>query len=344
MHGDATLTSILQTGNGMYFKFNTEEARIEYVDDSSNDVRVVYDFGSCTITQLLFGQDDELEAAIQQIQQGGESKEQFSAQDKDDDSMSSYLFNDGFNPCLQDLQYFKYLEWRNQQYASQPTFDFIVLNDNTRSPARTEGREAGLQILEQVYIPFFQMTNATPIFLHTHAYWSHWRDLSGMIDVPTFTSYTYAGYQAYVDLVNSFLSLPHQKARIAPAGMAYLLIFEENYEMWLRLFHLDRIHASPHGTYLEGCILYATIYGKLPDPTVAIPNDMERLWSRARRMQPPTLPANPIPTADEARYLYHVCQRVMIYHQRPKSFFVTTSSANYTPEDWLYNYNSSLGR
>ena len=37
---------------------------------------------------------------------------------------------------------------------------------------------------------------------------------------------------------------------IAPVGLAFLTIWEENYGFWnSKLFHIDRIHASPHGTY-----------------------------------------------------------------------------------------------
>jgi hypothetical protein len=350
LHGDATLTNILRTGSGMYGKFDTTAARIDYVDNANN--ATVYDYGACTVPQLLFGRDESLDLEIQQLQAvDNESEERAQTRDLDDvysyltndDGSSFYLVDDGSNPCFHDFEYFQFLEWRRQQSAP-PSLNFIVLNDNTRSPARTQGREAGLQILEQVYIPWFLKTNATPIFLHTHAYWADWRDLSALLDVPTFTSYTYAGYRAYVELVNSYLSSPQQKARIAPAGMAYLIIWEENYYMWEKLFHIDRVHASPHGTYLEGCILHATIFGKLPDPAVALQDNLQNLWSRARRMQPPGLPANPIPTPDEAAYLYHICQRVMTFHQRPRSFFTTTASANYTPEDWLYSANNSLGR
>ena len=40
------------------------------------------------------------------------------------------------------------------------------------------------------------------------------------------------------------------------------------------------------GTYLEGLIVYATIYGHLPSPAIVLSGEVANLFSNARRMTP----------------------------------------------------------
>ena len=76
LHGDATLHSILITGSGTYKVWRTGVARIhnasvelyhedrkedEQFDDDNFDFTRLYDYGACTVPQLLFGYDKNLD-------------------------------------------------------------------------------------------------------------------------------------------------------------------------------------------------------------------------------------------------------------------------------------------
>lgn len=111
-----------------------------------------------------------------------------------------------------------------------------------------------------------------------------------------------------------------QRPRIAPVGIAFLTVWEENRELWRKLYHSDHLHASPLGSFLTGCIVHHTLFGKLPRrETVLVPN-LPDLWNRARVMQQADEPPNPFPNNEEAEYLYGIAQRVAVDGYRPKSF------------------------
>lgn len=294
LHGEASLASLLVTGNGMYTRWNTSNARILGMDD-------FYDFGACTVPQLLFGFDRDLEKRAHNI--------------------SEDVLNDGMNPCLQDE---KYRDYHAASYSRKgtPHWDFVFMSDLTRNPCRYEPRQQGLQILRDTYIPWFHQTGAIPVLMHTHAYWNTTFNVTDLKDIPTFTSLTFEGVSEYAVLLEHALST-HQKPRIAMVGIAYLTIWEEDYSFWLKLFHSDHLHPSPMGSFLQGCILYYTLFGTMPDPHVVIRDDMSKLWSKARLMQPATDPPNPFPTKREAKYLYQIADRVMRQGHRPHSFIVS---------------------
>lgn len=120
--------------------------------------------------------------------------------------------------------------------------------------------------------------------------------------------------------------LMHSVALFCVPGNAYIysltlmtLSLLQNYSFWLKLFHIDEVHASPLGSYLQACVVYHTLYGRMPPPEVALRQDMSNLWLHARRMQPDTHRSNPFPTLEQARYLYNVADRVCKGHL-PKSF------------------------
>jgi hypothetical protein len=323
--GAATMVNLLQSGNGMYQKWSTKKALIEGEDD-------LYDFGACTVHQLLFGYDQYLT-----------SSDWFDVENYtsvDDDYQGFY--NDGSNPCFEDLDY---LEYKVTYYLNNPPkWDYVVINDNTRSPARKDTREQTLEILQSTYVPWFQKLGAIPVLLDTHAYWTDWRNMDGLVDVPTFTSLTYEGYREYAEVLGSQLPA-EQQPRIAPVGIAFLVIWEENYNMWLKLFHYDEVHASPYGTFLQSCIMHHTLFGYLPLMTDALPTNISTLFARARRMQPPTHPRKPFPTLEEAQYLYRVAERVVDGGYVPKSFtFYQNGEAaivNSTEKDGVYSYDAN---
>lgn len=325
LHGDASLESILETGNGMYGKFNTTHARIR------GDI---YDFGQCTVPQLLFGKDpalDDMVMMMQQQQQSSSSMDMDMDMKQDDGtdttsattttniSRNAYLRDDGTNPCLENPRYLTYLNQKNAQVPPPPKWDYIVMNDNTRNPGRSNTRAAGVDVLLRTYLPWLHQTGASLVFLDTHAYFTPARDLTGLGDIPLFTYLTYEGYRQYVSVLSPHLP-EKQRPRIAPAGIAYLTIWEEDRALWEKLFHSDSVHASPLGSFLEACVIHCTIYDRMPSREVAIHEDMTILWEKARVMQEWGQPPNPFPTREEAEYLYDVADRVAHQGYRPDSF------------------------
>ena len=143
--------------------------------------------------------------------------------------------------------------------------------------------------------------------------------MSGLEDVAKFTSLTRVGYQAYVDLLGSYLPAS-QAPRIAPVGLAFLVVHEEDNGLWKTLFHCDGLHASPSGSLLQGCVVYYTLFGKMPDRSDVLREDMSYLWRRARMMQHAWEPPNPYPDQAIAEYLYRVAERVMVEGHVPTSF------------------------
>ena len=324
LHGNANFKSLLIMGNGMYNIWLSGSARIDEYRGSEG----IRDYGSCTVAQLLFGYDEDLDLRVQQEASDDDAYEKTYGDDY-------YSYYDGSNPCLRHPEYYYYLQ---QLYEDNPpSYDYIVLNDNTRAPSRLATRNQSLQVLEDVYLPWFIESGATPVFLFTYAYWTPYRDMTGLGSVPEFTSLTFEGYKQYTALLEDNLPAA-QRPRIAPVGLAFLIVWEENYSLWERLFHVDLIHCSPLGTFLQGCVLHHTLFGSMPKIDVAVRGDMFTLWMRARRFQPGDHRRTPFPTEEEAAYLYHVAKRVVVYGQMPQTLteYQDGEAATYYPEDDLY--------
>lgn len=334
LRGGADFSTHLNYGSGMYDKWQTGQALLDLEDDDY--FSGLYDYGACTPQQLLFGTDERL---------AGRRRQQERDLQNEDDDLYENMQDDETNPCLMDENYNYYMESQYEKNGP-PQWDYVLMNDNSRNPCCTEQREMGLGILETVYVPWFQQLNATPIFLDTYGYWASHRDMSGLTDIPTFASLTYEGYREYLQIVAQ--ALPEsQKPRMAPVGFGLLMVWEEQPNLWEDLMHYDEIHFSPSGTFLEACIVYATIFGKLPSTRVLFGDSIgsgdtstiSHLWNRARRMQPPEDPLKPFPTVNVAQYLYHIAHRVAINGEVPKSLtrYYNNESAYFTPDDSIYN-------
>lgn len=285
----------------MYPLFHTENAIV-----GSRKGSTIYDYGACTVPQLLVGIDDRIHDPGYAQPEGEEEEHR------------------NYNPCREDLAYLEYaIEAYDGRQAPSGPWNFVVINDNTRNPSRRKTRARALQDIERFYVPWFLETGATPVFLWTHAYSVNStsdRNMTGLEDVANFTSLTRVGYQAYADLLKLYLPKA-QEPRIAPVGLAFLVVYEENPDIWHSLFHnADHLHASPSGSFLQGCIVYYTIFGRMPDREVVIQEDMSVLWKRARMMQHPWEPPNPFPDSKTADYLYRVAERVMVEGYVPSSF------------------------
>lgn len=303
LHGGANIASLLMEGNGMYPQFETNTSVVGTYHNQT-----VYDYGACTVPQLLLGWDDRLQ-------------DPGYAQPEDQNSTSIK------NPCREDSNYLeyaiqKYKYARTTKHRAPRKWDFALINDNTRNPARASTRALALETLERFHVDWFLKTGVTPVFLWTHAYTvnsTEHRNMTGMDDVAIFTSLTYVGYKQYAQLLELYLP-EAQKPRIAPVGLAFLTVYEENVDLWEKLFHSDHIHASPSGTFLQGCVIYYTLMGRMPDKNIVLRHDMASLWHRARMMQHAWEPENPFPDKETAAYLYRIAERIMVEGHVPKSF------------------------
>ena len=197
-------------------------------------------------------------------------------------------------------------------------WDYVVLNDRTYYPAKNTTREKTIQTLITYYVPIFQSigAGAIPVFISTHAYRvpSNKTKPLGDGDIHTYTSLVSSGVEEYTKVLSSYLT-QSQTPRIAYVGYAFEIVYQENYTLWERLFNIDDYHPSPHGTYLQGCIVYCTLFGTLPSEGIAVAlEDPADLFEYSRVMQPVGWTSGgdylDKPTVWEAGYLYDVAGRV----------------------------------
>ena len=326
LHGGRTLRSLLRRGNGMYFKFKSSNAKINTTTSDTTTTVTTYDWGQCTVPQLLFGTDENLETLF-----------------ADDDQ--SYYYRDRKNPCFRDEYYLEYLTEENQRRynGKLPQWDFVAMNDQTRFPALYQTRQISIKVLQQVYSNYFLSMEGSPrpVFLATHAYIYNKTNDNILSDVPTFTSKVYYGYRMYAQALSELLP-PEQEPLIAPSTIAFLTVWEENPKLWPKLFHKDGLHASPHGSYLKGCVLFATLYGHMPRGLSSW--DARYLFRRARRREPEESSSDnrmPFPTVSEAQYLYQVAKRVVLNGHRPASLLTDEEIEALEESERMSYYNNN---
>jgi hypothetical protein len=291
LHAGGSMLKIVRTGNGMYNRWTTENALMESVewnDERGNQVSL-YDYGACSVPQLLLGYDPELSYA---------------------NYMNSY-YDDGNNPCFENNDY---LDYTNSFNYSEP-WDYVVMADQSKRMAFEEARYEAYLSFNYTYIPILNETGSVPIILQPHAFWSDQVNMTGLDDVTNFTSHIYNGALKYQAFLTKALK-KKQKARLAPVGNAFLVVYNQDRSMWSKLFLEDNIYPSPFGTYLYGLVVYGTIYGHLPAVSAVVLDDMSALWWNARAIQFGN--GTGYPTAEDALYLYNVAKKVAVHHFVPK--------------------------
>lgn len=271
LHSRGSLVSILETGNGMYTLWQTNAAY--------NLSLGVYDYGACTVEQLFQGSDGNL---VYQNQNGA-------------------YYNDGRNPCFVSDDYFNFID----KQENQTMFDYVVFSDHAKRMAVETTRELALSELKNTYAKYLENDGAIPIIVSPHAFWSQNNNMTGMTDVATFTSLIYDGSLQYAQALQGVLPAA-QKARIAPVSLAFLTVYEEDPDLWSQLTDVYDIHPSVFGSYLIGCVLYATITGMMPLQELG--DDVESLFANARAMTGAVDWG--YPDAEQAEYLREVARRV----------------------------------
>ena len=232
------------------------------------------------------------------------------------------------------------------------------MNDQTVQPGLQRRRKRSLRALKRTYASLLNQTSAVPVFLSTYGYDKSLYDdddyddqqeedddddddsgaaaadsnnddgvYDVLGDIPEFTSRVWYGYQLYAEALGALLPAA-QKPLVVPSALAFLAVWEENYDAWLQLFYEDGFHPSPHGTYLLGCCLYASLYGRMPSPPPAAGmrsnknknSHVQALFGKARRMHTESMGEDrPYPTAKEAAYLASVAERVVLGRHVPSS-------------------------
>lgn len=307
IHPGGSLARVLASGNGMYQAWQTENA-IKWTsannnynaddyfnnndDDDGDGSYVLYDYGACTVAQMLQGYDEYI---------GYQNP-------------TGAYYDDGLNPCIVDEKYANIIQYEFLK-DGKPEWDYVVIADQTKRMAVAESRNETLESLEYGLAPFLQSNGAVPVLVDTHAFWSNSTDMSQFTDIPTFTNMIYEGMEEYQAVLSEILP-KEQTPLVAPIGMAYLTIWEEDHDLWLELFMEDGVHSSTKGTYLFSLVLYGTLFGHMPDHDVSIPDDTEELFAFSRRVLGEEIT---YPTTDEAKYMHNVASRVALNGYIPSS-------------------------
>jgi len=294
LHAGGSLAALLMTGNGMYKRWQTNSAIIT-TDNGYNGYSVTYDFGACTVHQMLTGEDEYLEY----------------------DNDNKQYYNDGNNPCIMDYDYYTYAT--NKYENEPPRWDYVVLADQSKRMASADGREDTVDALVSVYGPLLREAGAIPIVVDTHAFWSSKTNMTGYGSVPEFSRMIYEGVEEYVDALASELE-DDQEPIVLPIGVAYLTIWEEDYDIWTTLFLGDEMHASIYGSYLFACVLYCQLFGHLPKKSASIPDHIEYLFSDARKTFGQSSSSS-YATLEVAGYLQNIAKRVVLKGHRPQAFY-----------------------
>ena len=158
-------------------------------------------------------------------------------------------------------------------------WDFVVMNDYTQGPARKKSRERSAKALEEHYSPLLAHCNATPVLLQTAAYRNPVKGSEDLGSVEEFTKKLEEGYQSYAEVLAKLLP-SHQEPIVAPVGRAFFEIHQTDVDLWNKLFYVDDHHPSPHGTWLQACIVYCVIVGESPPPY------NQYWWNQSRYMMP----------------------------------------------------------
>jgi hypothetical protein len=227
-------------------------------------------------------------------------------------------YSDGLNPCIMDKTYAGFLESELQRDPVQ--WDYVVLVEQTKRMAVAEALNDTVSVLVNRYGPLLKTSGAIPVIVDTHAFWSSRSNMTGLTDIPTFT---YLIEQGVADFTNALASaLPNRQAPlVAPIGLAYLTVWEEDFDLWEKLFVADGIHSSMSGSYMFACVLYATLFGHLPaEPENGVPS----LFMDARKI----VGQASYPSTDEADYLRAVAGRVVLNGYVPQALVDVVAAAN----------------
>lgn len=329
----AGLGSLLKQGNGMYELWQTQnsldywqtfdfQAIMENTNVEIDEDYELYDYGMCTVPQLLEGYDGYLSYK----------------------NNNEVYFDVGTNPCFEDEYYMTIIQ--QASFQEPMYFDYVVMNDQTRRIANYEAREDSIDALTQAYAPLIKSSRAIPIFLDTHAFFFaddglYTNETMGDVfigsSVGAFTSAIYEGVYQYVDALGA--NLPEKQApKIAKVGMTYLAIYEDSPTNWQTLFAEDGIHASQVGTYLTACVLYATMYGHLPS-AIHSEYDMRSMFFKSRSLYGDS---EATPSVAQADYVRKWVSKVVLGGYVPKTMVLPVKEETVEESEWQEEYEEDM--
>jgi hypothetical protein len=162
--------------------------------------------------------------------------------------------------------------WSNDRSCIENEFsntvDFVIMNDQSQSPARQSSRSASIQTIQAQYAPLFNSNGRgasrppVPVIIQTPAY--HEVGIQGSSDLGDFDQFTNAMAEGVLQYRKAFNKLLNKGARIAPVGEAFRAIRNSDPTMFNKLYASDGFHLSPHGTWLQACIIYITCFLEKP--------------------------------------------------------------------------------
>ncbi|KAL3938298.1 MAG: hypothetical protein SGBAC_006759 [Bacillariaceae sp.] len=289
LHQKGSLLNILKTGNGMMGRWATSPAVM-----ANNGL---YDYGACSVPQLLLGSDDSL---IYRNQNGA-------------------FYDDGYNPCLNDEDYYYYeVGGKN----GTKTWDYVVMTDQAKRMSFDYSNQQSLMALNYTYAPILKQGGGKPIIVQPHAFWSSNENMTGLTDVPTFTSMIYGGAQEYKSFLDSYLP-SKQRSRIAPVGNAFLAVYDDYPDLYSSLFLSSGVQPSPIGSLLYSLTIYASIYKTMPPRSNVMMSDMSQLFTVSRKVY--SEGSSTMPTQQQAKILYKIARRVTLKGYKSKSFVDSSS-------------------
>jgi hypothetical protein len=219
---------------------------------------------------------------------------------------------------------------RDLLQGSSVCWQYVIMNDYTQGPAREPHRKSAINALKKSYVPMLLSNgNCIPvvILLQTAAY--RVAGINGSADLGDFKQFTRRirqGYDSYASALqqeikkrlqaaNGRRTIEYTYAVVAPVGDAFAKVREQHSELFDKLYAPDDFHFSPSGTWLEACVLYATIMrhychfhwsessqdesNYLCEP----PLFSTSFFDHARYRQPSEQALCPFPTAEEAETL-----------------------------------------
>jgi hypothetical protein len=136
------------------------------------------------------------------------------------------------SPTVYELLLGHDLDEEEDATTSAVTWDYAIMNDYTQAPARAETRSSTIVTLMNEYAPMLVSSKAIPVFLMTWAY--HVEGLKNSTDLGNFANFTQLlkeGYEDYAQALGTVLPAS-QAPRIAPVGLAFYKVYQENEDMW----------------------------------------------------------------------------------------------------------------
>jgi hypothetical protein len=172
-------------------------------------------------------------------------------------------------------------------------WDFFVMNDFTQAPARDASRKESEAALEEHYAPILRDRRISLILLETAAYeMPNVLNTSDLGDFDDFTKLLHDGYLEYLSLMQRL----GVSTKVAPNSLAFSYTKYHKPELFNKLYAPDHHHPSPHGTWMEACVVYCTMLDEMP------PKYDSSWWQSARYV----VEGLPFPTDSEAEQIRQV--------------------------------------